>query len=241
MADMFTGVYDAYISVVGALFHGIKPSSYYWCFPRVLTPMALDELSLTPQLMTLDQVMPRAILWCGILSLIRYVLMKLFLEEAAMKLMNFKLLDITKKTSKATQAINAAHNAAVQKRVTKFIEAAWRFIFYLTFLIVGYGALCPNGECHEWIFNTKNCWEGWPYHVVTEEIKFLYIIEFGAYFHQLLWTEVKRDDAVEMIVHHCVTIALIGFSFCCNYMLIGSMIMVCHTETLTAPHTNDPL
>jgi hypothetical protein len=43
-----------------------------------------------------------------------------------------------------------------------------------------------------------------------------------------MWTEVSRSDAVEMILHHCVTILLIVGSFLTNFTRIGSYILLLH-------------
>ena len=48
-----------------------------------------------------------------------------------------------------------------------------------------------------------------------------YHIELGCYLHQLLWTEVSRSDALEMILHHLITICLLIFSYLTNFTRIG--------------------
>ncbi|KAM6464527.1 ceramide synthase 4-like isoform 1-T1 [Liasis olivaceus] len=40
--------------------------------------------------------------------------------------------------------------------------------------------------------------------------------------------EVKRMDLREQIVHHAASLFLIGFSYCANYIRIGSVVMILH-------------
>lgn len=116
----------------------------------------------------------------------------------------------------------------VDKKVGKFVEAAWRFLFYLVFCIVGVRALFVPTTA-SWVADTTNYWRGWPYeHRIEPAVYFYYVVELGAYIHQLLWTEVSRSDAAEMITHHFVTILLIVCSYLLNFSRIGSSILLIH-------------
>ena len=60
------------------------------------------------------------------------------------------------------------------------------------------------------------------YHQFSEAYYyFYYIIIFR-------WTEVTRSDALEMIVHHLVTIALILLSYLTRFSRIGASILLVH-------------
>jgi very-long-chain ceramide synthase len=116
----------------------------------------------------------------------------------------------------------------VDKSITKFVEASWRCIFYSVFCIVGIRALFFPRTA-SWIEDTANYWTHWPQqHTIEPMVLFYYLVELGAYFHQLAWTEVTRSDAAEMIVHHLVTIMLIVFSYLLNFSRIGSVILLLH-------------
>lgn len=112
-------------------------------------------------------------------------------------------------------------------RIVKFVEAFWRFCFYSGFCILGYNALFVP-EPASWLLNTRDHFEGWPHHTISQAMFFYYHIELGCYIHQLLWTEVSRSDSVEMIVHHIVTISLIVLSFLTKFMRIGAVILLIH-------------
>ena len=73
----------------------------------------------------------------------------------------------------------AKKNAFVDKKVSKFVEAAWRFLFYFIFCIVGYNALfTPNTA--SWVVDTTNYWRGWPLeHQIEPAVYFYYMVELG--------------------------------------------------------------
>jgi ceramide synthetase len=79
-----------------------------------------------------------------------------------------------------------------------------------------------------WIKDTKHHWIDWPYHSVSTSIALYYQIELGCYLHQLMWTEVSRSDAIEMISHHFIAILLIVSSFLTNYTRVGASIFLLH-------------
>lgn len=111
--------------------------------------------------------------------------------------------------------------------MVKFVEAFWRAVFYTAFCVLGYKALF-SPEAASWVTETNNCWVDWPRQVLPAMVKFYYHIELGCYIHQLLWTEVSRSDAAEMIAHHFITIFLIMFSYLVGLWRIGSVILLIH-------------
>ncbi|KAM6189476.1 ceramide synthase 4-like isoform 2-T2 [Sarcoramphus papa] len=46
--------------------------------------------------------------------------------------------------------------------------------------------------------------------------------------HRECWTGYPQQDFKEQIVHHAATIFLISFSYCANYIRIGTLVMVIH-------------
>ena len=119
------------------------------------------------------------------------------------------------------------HDFVNNRKVVKFVEAVWRFIFYLVFEIVGYFTLV-SPTVAPWLGDTTQHWEHWPLHDLTGPIRFYYQVELGSYIHQFLWTEVERSDAVEMMVHHLTTIALISLSYLTNFTRVGTSILFLH-------------
>ncbi|XP_032392464.1 ceramide synthase 2 isoform X2 [Etheostoma spectabile] len=91
----------------------------------------------------------------------------------------------------------------------KFREASWRFVFYLLAFIGGIVAL---------------------YDSMLESQYWYYILEISFYGSLLLSVafDVKRKDFKEQIIHHLATLVLLSFSWCVNYIRIGTLVMVVH-------------
>jgi len=74
-------------------------------------------------------------------------------------------------------------NSMINKKVVKFVEALWRFIFYTVFSVVGYRTLFLP-KTVDWIIDTKEHWKGWPLdHKLNDAIKLYYHVELGRYYY----------------------------------------------------------
>ncbi|TKS74623.1 Ceramide synthase 2 [Collichthys lucidus] len=94
----------------------------------------------------------------------------------------------------------------------KFCEASWRFVFYFIAFTAGLASLInPVSEAHYWY----------------------YIMEMGFYVSLLLCVsvDVKRKDFKEQVIHHIATIFLIGFSYCANFVRVGTLVMLLHDSS----------
>ncbi|XP_026201627.1 ceramide synthase 4a [Anabas testudineus] len=111
----------------------------------------------------------------------------------------------------------------------KFCEASWRFVFYLAAFTAGLASLINA----PWFWDHKECWRGYPKQPVTETHYWYYILELGFYLSLLLCVsvDVKRKDFKEQVIHHIATIFLLGFSYCANYVRIGTLVMLVHDSS----------
>ncbi|XP_059847484.1 ceramide synthase 4a isoform X2 [Hypanus sabinus] len=108
----------------------------------------------------------------------------------------------------------------------KFCEASWRFAFYLLAFIAGLCVLLDK----PWFWNQQECWKGYPQQVLLSSQYWYYMVELAFYWSLLLRVslDVKRKDFKEQIIHHIATIFLIGFSYCANYIRVGTLVMLVH-------------
>ncbi|XP_028857264.1 ceramide synthase 4a [Denticeps clupeoides] len=111
----------------------------------------------------------------------------------------------------------------------KFCEASWRFVFYLVAFLGGLASLIGK----PWFWDHRECWQGYPQQSVSEAQYCYYIAELAFYWSLLLCVsvDVKRKDFKEQIVHHIATIFLIGFSYCANYVRVGTLVMLVHDSS----------
>ncbi|KAJ8387730.1 hypothetical protein AAFF_G00150310 [Aldrovandia affinis] len=115
------------------------------------------------------------------------------------------------------------------RNTKKFCEACWRFVFYLVAFSAGLASLIDKS----WFWDPKECWNGYPRQPVAKAHYWYYIMELGFYWSLLLCVsvDIKRKDFKEQIIHHIATIFLIGFSYCANYVRVGTLVMLVHDSS----------
>uniref|UniRef100_A0A671RCT7 Ceramide synthase 2-like n=1 Tax=Sinocyclocheilus anshuiensis TaxID=1608454 RepID=A0A671RCT7_9TELE len=105
----------------------------------------------------------------------------------------------------------------------KFCEASWRFVFYLLAFSAGFASLI-NVSRYLNFYSLVN---------PSDAHYWYYMLELGFYWSLLLCVsvDVKRKDFKEQIVHHFATIFLLSFSYCSNYIRIGTLVMLVHDSS----------
>ncbi|KAF7703184.1 ceramide synthase 2 [Silurus meridionalis] len=108
----------------------------------------------------------------------------------------------------------------------KFREASWRFVFYLGALIGGIIAVYDK----PWFYNLREVWDAYPKQSMMESQYWYYILEMSFYWSLLfsITFDVKRKDFNEQIIHHLATLTLLAFSWCGNYIRVGTLVMLVH-------------
>ncbi|XP_026870935.2 ceramide synthase 2 [Electrophorus electricus] len=110
--------------------------------------------------------------------------------------------------------------------VKKFKEASWRFLFYFCAFLGGLLALYDKS----WFYNLREVWAGFPKQSLLDSQYWYYMTEISFY-GSLLFSvavDIKRKDFKEQFVHHWATLILLSFSWCANYIRIGTLIMLVH-------------
>ncbi|XP_069766779.1 ceramide synthase 2 isoform X2 [Narcine bancroftii] len=111
----------------------------------------------------------------------------------------------------------------------KFREAFWRCTFYLLAFIGGIAVLIDK----PWFYDTWEVWVGYPKQSLLPSQYWYYVIELSFYWSLLfsVASDVKRKDFQEQIIHHLATIILLSFSWCANYIRVGTLVMVVHDSS----------
>ncbi|XP_078800991.1 ceramide synthase 2-like isoform X9 [Oryzias latipes] len=108
----------------------------------------------------------------------------------------------------------------------KFKESSWRFAFYLFAFVGGLAALHDK----EWLYDSRQVWTGYPQQSLLESQYWYYILEmsfYGCLFFSIA-SDVKRKDFREQIIHHVATLVLLSFSWCANFIRVGTLVMLVH-------------
>ncbi|XP_034061637.1 ceramide synthase 5 isoform X2 [Gymnodraco acuticeps] len=76
---------------------------------------------------------------------------------------------------------------------TKFCESMWRFTFYLCIFTYGFRFLWQT----PWMWDTRHCWYGYPYQVMTPGLYYYYVTELAFYWSLMFsqFTDIKRKLA----------------------------------------------
>ncbi|KAK7474762.1 hypothetical protein BaRGS_00033994 [Batillaria attramentaria] len=110
----------------------------------------------------------------------------------------------------------------------KFKECGWHLFFYTFIFVYGLWTLWDK----PWLRVTVNSWIGWPKQPIDKDVFMFYLMELSFYwsllFSMLFQKDYQKKDKKEMTIHHCVTIALIYFSWACNFVRVGTLVLVVH-------------
>jgi hypothetical protein len=133
---------------------------------------------------------------------------------------------------------------------SKWTETCWRLLMYSSLCVTCWVICWPK----DWLWNTRLCWRGYPYISIEPELQWLYLVELSMYLPSLhlisifansfsilnlfcnsycnmlfsQFFDVKRGDFWAMLLHHLATIGLILFSYLCNYVRAGTLVLLCH-------------
>ncbi|KAK2798323.1 hypothetical protein FQN50_008879 [Emmonsiellopsis sp. PD_5] len=114
-------------------------------------------------------------------------------------------------------------------KTSRFMEQVYTAIY---FGIFGPYGLYVMSRTDIWYFNTTAMFEGFPHKVHTADFKAYYLLEASYWAQQaivlLLQLEKPRKDFKELVMHHIITLALIGLSYRFHFTYIGLAVYITH-------------
>ncbi|KAK9754229.1 TLC domain [Popillia japonica] len=110
--------------------------------------------------------------------------------------------------------------------LVKFTENAWRCLYYIFSFCYGLIILWDK----PWLWNINECWNGYPFQSITNDSWWYYMFSLSFYWSLCVsqFFDNKRKDFWQMFVHHIATIILMSFSWVCNLVRIGTLVLVTH-------------
>ncbi|KAF7519158.1 hypothetical protein G7054_g13197 [Neopestalotiopsis clavispora] len=112
---------------------------------------------------------------------------------------------------------------------TRFMEQMYTAV-YIAF-VGPLGVYCIE-HTSVWYFNTRGMYEEYPHKTHDAPFKFYYLFQAAFWIQQalimILGIEERRRDFRELVVHHVVTISLIGLSYRFHFTHMGIMVYVTH-------------
>ncbi|KDN47483.1 hypothetical protein RSAG8_03623, partial [Rhizoctonia solani AG-8 WAC10335] len=114
-----------------------------------------------------------------------------------------------------------------ESKLDRFAEQGYAVLYFGIFGSLG---LFVMSQMPTWWFKTEHFWLEYPHWKMTPLMKSYYLLQASYWIQQLLvlalGLEKPRKDFVELIIHHIVTIYLIGSSYIVNLTWIGNAVFI---------------
>jgi hypothetical protein len=112
---------------------------------------------------------------------------------------------------------------------SRFMEQAYTAMYFAVF---GPFGLWVMSRTPVWYFNTTGMYEGFPHRAHESYFKAYYLLQ-AAYWAQqaivlMLQLEKPRKDFKELVLHHIITLALIGLSYRFHFTYMGIAVYITH-------------
>ena len=119
------------------------------------------------------------------------------------------------------------HEQSRALKLKKFTEAGWHFSFYSFIWLFG---LITISDKEYFTRSVHLVWANYPLQPPSADVTWYYWLSMGHYVHLFCasFFDIKRKDAVEMMVHHVVTLLLLSFSWMVNFSRIGALVLAVH-------------
>ncbi|KAA1466434.1 longevity assurance proteins LAG1/LAC1 [Dentipellis sp. KUC8613] len=110
-------------------------------------------------------------------------------------------------------------------RIERFGEQGYAMVYFAVFGYWGYRIM---GQLPTWWYNTSQFWIDYPHWQMKPQLKRYYLMQAAYWCQQFivlaLRLEKPRKDYYELIVHHFVTLWLVGWSYGINLTYIGNAV-----------------
>jgi len=123
--------------------------------------------------------------------------------------------------------------ASRQDRINRFGTVCFKLMYFIVVTIAGWKLL--SRQC--WFprilggeGDVREVWSEYPYPPIVPGLKHYYLIQLAYHVQSLifhLWMP-RRNDYIEMNLHHSCAIFLVLFSYFNNYVRIGSLVLFVH-------------
>ncbi|GAA6064744.1 hypothetical protein JCM10212_001596 [Sporobolomyces blumeae] len=114
-----------------------------------------------------------------------------------------------------------------ESKQARFMEQAYAIVY---FSASGAFGLYVMSRQPTWWYKTEHFWLEYPHWRMAGVLKSYYLLQFSYWCQQMiilvLGLEKPRSDFKELVIHHVVTLWLVGWSYLINLTMIGTAIFV---------------
>ncbi|KAK4050703.1 sphingosine N-acyltransferase lag1 [Microbotryomycetes sp. JL201] len=112
-------------------------------------------------------------------------------------------------------------------KVVRFMEQSYAIVYFTASGALGLYVMSSQDS---WWYRTEHLWLQYPHWRMRAELKTYYLLQLSYWLQQMLVLilrlEKPRSDFVELVIHHIVTLWLVGWSYTLNLTMIGTCIFV---------------
>lgn len=130
---------------------------------------------------------------------------------------------------KALRPMAVAVGIKSRAKQARFMEQAYMALY---FSVLGPYGLWVMRQSPVWYFNTAGMYDGYPHRALEAPFKAYYLIQAGFWAQQmlvlLLMLEKPRKDFKELVIHHVLTLTLIGLSYRFHFTRMGLAVYITH-------------
>ncbi|GAA5918664.1 hypothetical protein JCM6882_004179 [Rhodosporidiobolus microsporus] len=114
-----------------------------------------------------------------------------------------------------------------ESKVVRFMEQAYAVVY---FSASGAFGLYVMSRQPSWWYRTEHFWLEYPHWRMDGVLKSYYLLQFSYWLQQMIvlvmGLEKPRSDFKELVIHHIVTLWLVGWSYMINLTMIGTAVFV---------------
>ncbi|GAA5846750.1 hypothetical protein JCM11251_004224, partial [Rhodosporidiobolus azoricus] len=114
-----------------------------------------------------------------------------------------------------------------ESKVVRFMEQAYAVVY---FSASGAFGLYVMSRQPSWWYRTEHFWLEYPHWRMDGVLKSYYLLQFSYWLQQMIVLvmrlEKPRSDFKELVIHHIVTLWLVGWSYMINLTMIGTAVFV---------------
>lgn len=114
-----------------------------------------------------------------------------------------------------------------ESKVQRFMEQAYAVVY---FSASGAYGLYVMSRQDSWWYQTEHFWLEYPHWRMDGALKSYYLLQFSYWLQQMIilvmGLEKPRSDFTELVIHHIVTLWLVGWSYMINLTMIGTAVFV---------------
>lgn len=114
---------------------------------------------------------------------------------------------------------------ASKDMLNRFCESAFRAMYYAPSWLSAFYLW----QREPWAWDKELVWANYPFHEMSDGLRLLNMVQLGWYFHCTyahVFLDSRKQDFVQMLIHHITAICLINFSVSCRYPRLGLLVYV---------------